>query len=105
MKKALSLLTVLCLVLSLLTVGVSAAGTRDVPADGYYLIGTHNNWDAAELTEADLFRQSLHDADEMILEATLTQGQELKVVKVENGAIAAWYPDGVNNNYVFECYE
>ena len=43
MKKALSLLTVICMVLSLLTLGASAAGNRDVPADGYYLIGTHNN--------------------------------------------------------------
>ena len=102
MKKALSLLTVICMVLSLLTLGASAAGNRDVPADGYYLIGTHNNWDVANLTEAELFRQSLHDADEMILETTLTQGQELKVVKVENGAITTWYPDGVNNNYVVD---
>ena len=103
MKRLLPLFLAICMVLSLFTVGVSAADTRDVLADGYYLTGTHNNWDAAFLTEALRFHESLGDPDEFILETTLTQGQEFKVVHVENGAVTAWYPDGANNNYVVDA--
>ena len=92
MKKILSLFLAICMLLSLLTVGVSAADTRDALADGYYLSGTHNNWDAASLTEALRFHESLGDPDEFILETELTQGQEFKVVRVENGAVTTWYP-------------
>ena len=34
------------------------------------------------------------------LTAAVVKGAGYKVVKVVNGAIAAWYPDGVNNEYV-----
>ena len=103
MKKIASLFLAICMLLSLLTIGVSAADTRDGLADGYYLNGTHNNWDVASLTETLRFHESNGDPDEFILETTLTQGQAFKVVKVENGAVTAWYPDGVNNDYVVDA--
>ena len=103
MKQLLSILLALCMILSLLTVGVFAEPQRDAPEDGYYLIGTHNHWAAAELSEADRFHPSLGDASEFILETNLTQGQAFKVVRLENGAIATWYPDGPDNNYVVDA--
>ena len=104
MKQTLSVFLALCLVLSLLTVGVYAAPEqRDGLADGYYLHGTHNNWDVAKLSETDCFRPSNGDPDEFVLETTLTQGQAFKVVKIVDGAIAAWYPDGSDNNYVVDA--
>ncbi|MBR0223219.1 MAG: hypothetical protein IJL93_02980 [Bacteroidales bacterium] len=104
MKKAFSLILALCMVLSLLTVGVFAAPeTRDGLADGYYLIGSHNGWSADNLTEADRFHPSLGDPAEFVLETTLTQGQMFKVVRVENGAIATWYPEGSNNDYAVDA--
>ena len=103
MKRLLPLFLALCMVLSLLTVGAAAAETRDGLTDGYYLMGTHNNWDAADLTEDLRFHESLGDPAEFILETDLALGQEFKVVKVENGAVTAWYPDGTNNNYVVDA--
>ena len=103
MKRLLSLLLTLCMILSLLTVGAFAAENRDALADGYYLIGTHNSWDPASLTEALRFHESLGDSDEFVLETTLTQGQAFKVVRVENGAVAQWYPDGTGNDYVVDA--
>ena len=82
MKKALSLFLSLCLLLSLLTLGVSAALSRDAIADGYYLIGTHNAWDADRLTEALRFHQSLgnegNDADIFAVQELLQMcGEEM----------------------------
>ena len=103
MKRLLPLFLALCMVLSLFPVVVSADDTGEALADGYYLTGTHNNWDAANLTEALRFHESYGHPDEFILETDLTQGQEFKVVKVENGAVTTWYPDGANNNYIVDA--
>ena len=103
MKHALSLFLALCLILSLLTVGAFAEPQRDGLADGYYLIGSHNSWSTANLSDADLFRQSLGNTDEYILETTLTQGGTFKVVKVESGDIVGWYPEGTGNDYVVDA--
>ena len=83
-RSFLAILLTLCLVLSVMPAAVSAAGraARDTLADGYYLIGTHNNWNVENLTGNMLFRQSLGNSDEFLLETTLTEGQEFKVVKV-----------------------
>ena len=66
MKRLLPMFLAICMLLSLLTVGISAADTRDALADGYYLTGSHTSWDAANLTEALRFRESHGDPDEFI---------------------------------------
>ena len=35
--------------------------------------------------------------------ATLAEGDSLKVVNVVDDAITAWYPNGMNNNYVVDA--
>lgn len=105
MKRMLSLLLVLCMLMSLLTVSVFADDSEEeaIP-DGYYLIGSHNNWDVTQLKDSDCFRQSQGaNTDEYILETTLTEGQNFKVVYVENSAFKTWYPDGMNNNYTVDA--
>ena len=65
-------------------------------ANGFYLIG-QKGWDVTALT-ADL-KFELNEGVEYKLTATLTEGEGIKVVKVENDAIVAWYPDGMGNEY------
>ncbi len=69
-------------------------GTQsDRLADGYYLVGTHNNWSP---TAADLFTANAEVADEYILNTTLTLGNDLKVVQVIGNENSRWFPDGDN---------
>ncbi len=64
--------------------------------DGYYLIG-RNGFDVSNLTDADKFSDSTDDQGQHTLTTTLTAGQEIKVVKVQNSTITAWYPDQGGN--------
>ena len=63
--------------------------------DGYYLIGDKYEWIASKLTAAQLFAQTDQEG-EYKLEITLTEGEKIKVAKVEADAVVAWYP---NNDY------
>ena len=74
----------------------------EVLEDGYYLMGTHNNWDADKLTDACRFHLSLGNPDEFILETVLTVGQEFKVVRLENSAVVEWFPNN-KGNYVVDA--
>ncbi len=67
----------------------------EVPvADGYYLAGSMNNWVP---TEADALQENTEAAGEYMKTLDMTAQTEIKVVKVENLAIAAWYPaEGAN---------
>ena len=67
-------------------------------ANGFYLIG-QNGWDVATLSAALLFAANPDTEGEYKLTTTLAEGQSIKVVKVENDAIVAWYPDGMDNEY------
>ncbi len=67
-------------------------------ANGFYLIG-QNGWDIAALNSNLLFTANPGAENEFNLVVALEEGQSLKVVKVENNAIAAWYPDGMDNEY------
>ncbi len=65
-------------------------------ANGFYLIG-QNGWDVAALSADLLFAANPDTEGEYVLNTTLAEGQEIKVVKVENDAIVAWYPaEGAN---------
>ena len=72
-------------------------------ADGFYLIGV-NGWDVAALTENDKFDANPNAENEFMLETSLAVGNEIKVVKVENNEITAWYPDNAGNYVVDEAH-
>ncbi|MBR4519799.1 MAG: hypothetical protein IKO63_00105, partial [Paludibacteraceae bacterium] len=67
-------------------------------ANGFYLIG-QKGWDLAALSAELLFAANPDNNTEYVLNVTLAENDELKVVKVENDAIKAWYPDGMDNQY------
>lgn len=64
-----------------------------VHADGYYLVGSFNEWTPAE---AYMFAPNEGAEGEYQLAVTLTEGAELKVVKSESDNLT-WYGE---NNYV-----
>jgi hypothetical protein len=65
-------------------------------ADGYYLVGTMTEWKAES---AYKFSENASNPGEYMLNTTLASGDGVKAVKVENGAITTWYPDGTDNDY------
>ena len=67
-------------------------------ADGFYLIG-QNGWNVAALSADLLFAANPNNEGEYVLTTTLAENDGVKVVKVENDAIVAWYPDGEGNEY------
>ena len=67
-------------------------------ADGFYLIG-QNGWTVDDIDATQQFGENLNSSGEYILATTLAENDEIKVVKVENGAIVGWYPDGMDNQY------
>ena len=69
--------------------------------NGFYLIG-QNGWTVADIDPAQKFETNPNNENEYLLETTLAKDDGIKVVKVENGAIAAWYPDGMDNQYVVD---
>ena len=75
-----------------------------VLADGYYLIGP--DWTVDAINPLNKFAVNPVNSNEYMLETALTAGDEIKVVKVENGAIAATnglYPDGMGNQYTVDA--
>lgn len=70
--------------------------------DGYYLIGSRNDWNLETLDSTVKFElNTASNENEYQLITDLAEGEEFKVVKIENGS-AVWYPDGSNNNYVVD---
>ncbi|MBR4905327.1 MAG: hypothetical protein IKZ44_00555 [Clostridia bacterium] len=69
--------------------------------DGFYLIGP--DWAVDDIDATQKFGANVNAGGEYILAATLAEGDQIKVVKVENGAITAWYPDGLNNQYTVDA--
>ena len=68
--------------------------------DGYYLVGTMTEWKA---DAAYKFSENTSNPGEYMLSTTLTATDGIKAVKVENGAITTWYPDGMDNEYVVDA--
>ena len=79
-----------------------AAPVEPTLANGFYLIG-QNGWDVAALSADLLFAANPDTEGEYKLTTTLAEGQSIKVVKVENDAIVAWYPDGMGNEYTVDA--
>lgn len=71
-------------------------------ANGFYLNGSHAEWAVANLTAELKFEPTEENPAEYKLTTTLTEGQEIKVVKVEADAIVAWYP-AEGGNYVVDA--
>ena len=69
--------------------------------DGFYLIGP--DWTVESIDTLKVFGENLEASGEYLLSATLAEGDEIKVVKVENGAITAWYPDGLDTQYTVDA--
>ncbi|WP_316630987.1 starch-binding protein [uncultured Ruminococcus sp.] len=69
-------------------------------ADGYYLVGTMTEWKA---DAAYKFSENTANPGEYMLSTTLTATDGIKAVKVENGAITTWYPDGMDNEYTVDA--
>ena len=78
------------------------AGVEPRLADGFYLNGSHAEWAVANLTAELKFEPTEENPAEYKLTTTLTEGQEIKVVKVEADAIVAWYP-AEGGNYVVDA--
>ena len=72
----------------------------DMPEDGYYLLGTINEWTPAT---AYLFTVNPGNANEYVLNVTLAAGDKFKVAKVVGGEAKTWYPDGMDNDYVVDA--
>ena len=69
-------------------------------ADGYYLIA--DPWELASLSEDVLFAANPGKDGEFLLVATLTEGQKIKVVSIENEAFKTWFPDGMGKEYTVD---
>jgi hypothetical protein len=69
--------------------------------DGYYLIG-QKGWTVADIDPEQKFEPNPNNAGEYLLETFLNVGDGIKVVQVTNGEIAAWYPDGMDNQYIVD---
>ena len=71
-------------------------------ANGYYLIG-QNGWNVAALSADLLFTANPNNEGEYVLTTTLAENDHIKVVKVQNDVIMAWYPDGEGNEYIVDA--
>ena len=72
----------------------------ETPADGFYLIGP--DWTVSAIDAKNAFAPNPENASELMLSTTLAAGDKLKVVKVTDGAITGWYPDGSGNEYTVD---
>ena len=68
-------------------------------ADGYYLI--YADWNLASL--GGKFEVNPDKTTEYMLNVDLTLNYGIKVCKVENEAITAYYPDGMGNEYIVDA--
>ena len=77
---------------------------EDVPAtldNGFYLIGP--DWTINDIDAANKFGANVNAGGEYMLETTLVEGDQIKVVKVDSNVITAWYPDGLDNQYTVDA--
>ena len=69
--------------------------------DGYYLIGLDAaEWNVENIKPEHLFSVNSEEEAEYMLNVTLAENQEFKVVSVQNDVIMDWYPNGYDNNYI-----
>ena len=98
MKKGLSLLLSLIILLSCFAAAGVSANAAAKPIPGYYVIGTMTNW---SLDKDYLMQKSYFGNHYELLQIPLNAGDELKVVYSDDGVRrTTWYPSGVDNNYI-----
>lgn len=85
---------------------VASEPVTPILENGFYLIGKINGvegWDVASLSAERKFAGNPDNPAEFVLTATLAEGDAIKVVNVVNDVITAWYPDGMDNEYVVDA--
>ena len=71
--------------------------------DGFYLIGKIggvDGWNVADLKAEQKFAPNLENPVEFMLNVTLAEGDEIKVVNVLSDVITAWFPGDGSSNFV-----
>ena len=76
-------------------------GNEDDLPDGYYLI--RPDWTINDVNLSEKFRSNPSNAGEYMLNADLSVNDSIKVVKIANGKITTWYPDGEGNEYTVDA--
>ncbi len=74
--------------------------TADVVEDGYYLVGTMNNWQPSAAYKFAV--NPANDKEYMLTDFTLKIGDEFKAIEVVSGNWT-WYPDNSGNYVVYEA--
>ena len=69
--------------------------------NGFYLIKP--NWTVDVISSEMKFISNPQISGEYMLTTSLTADDKIKVVKVENGRITNWYPDGTDNEYTVDA--
>ena len=97
MKKMISVLLTVCMVLSLFAVAAVSVGAEE---PSYYLVGsmTDPQWEINEAYKLTL-NTAAQGEEYMINNVYLESGTEFKVANADK---TAWYPDGTDNNYQIE---
>jgi predicted DNA-binding antitoxin AbrB/MazE fold protein len=72
--------------------------------NGFYLISAAQEWKVENLKAEQKFAGNPDNDKEFVLKGVkLAEGDKIKVVKVENEAIVAWYPDGEGTEYTVDA--
>ncbi len=84
----------------------TVALTLEVPepeplADGFYLLVAHSDtdWTVDNINEEQKFEENPNAQGEYLLSTALAVEDQIKVVRVENGEITGWWPNGVGTQY------
>lgn len=100
MKKVLSLLLSMMILLSCFAVMAVSVNAATKPVPGYYVIGTMTDW---TLDKDYLMQKSYFGNHYELLQIPLNEGDELKVVYSDDGVRkTTWYPSGVDNNFIVQ---
>lgn len=70
-------------------------------ADGFYLLVAHSDadWTVDNINEEQKFEENPNAQGEYLLSTALAVEDQIKVVRVENGEITGWWPNGVGTQY------
>lgn len=78
------------------TDGSDLGDPRWVPVMEYYLAGSMNNW---TVDPAYKLTANPGNEGEYLISKLFLAGDQFKVIMSDGAEIAAWYPDGMDNNY------
>ena len=70
-------------------------------ADGFYLLVAHSDadWTVDSINEEQKFEENPNAQGEYLLSTSLAVDDQIKVVRVENGEITGWWPNGEGTQY------